>query len=554
MFRARTICDPRGGIGRACAAVLLLACPVGQSCAESLTYVLTPQFEQGVLKVEITWETGERTQSALRIAERWGQVENVPALLSEVTFSSGARRDGGVWVVSHRRRETIQCSYVVDPRRRAFDDWNRSYYPITTPDFFHGVGNAFLLVPYPAAGGPAEYETVLRWRLPAGMEAVCSWGAGRTVGARLAPSSLSHSSYLAGRLAVRSAQAGARTVTAALVERFSFSPEDFLAQTMRIIDTQVAFMGEAQFPDFVVTVIPVGPDLRAGESRIAGSGLFNSFVLYLAPRSRINDALQHLFAHELFHYWNGRILEPESPERLVYWFTEGLTDYYALRILYESGVWSAATYVKWVNRHLRDYALNPAARARNADIERDYWKLRDTVGEAPYQRGLALGLRWHRLARDQGVADGLDRLFRALVARGRTGFKLTNMAIRAAGVRELGAWWGPEFDRYVEQAELVDVPPRALAPGIEGVASDVFEYQLGFDRTRSLPERRVRGLIAGSAAEKAGVREGDELLEWDIPADADQQVRLTVRRTGSTHKIRYLPRGESRRAMQFRVQ
>lgn len=555
--------NPRGGFlhsaisivhsPRAALALVLVALLAHSAPAETLTYVLTPRFEQGVLRVELLWETEGRTHSVLGIAERVGPVQNVPGLLRNV-FVEGAqaRRDGALWMLSHARGARIRCTYEVAPPASAFEQWNYTHLPITTPTFFHGLGSAFLLTPQKASGMPAEYRTILRWQLPAGQDAVCSWGPGRSIGQPLQVDDLRTSVYLAGRIRTKRIEDDGRRIVVALGGDPGFSLDAFAQLTTGIIAEQCAFMAEKSFPEFVVTAIPVGPELRAGESRLAGSGLYNSFALFAAPGTALDDAVEHLFAHELFHYWNGRLLAAEQPERLVYWFVEGLTDYYALRILHESGRWDAATYAKWVNRHFREYAVNPAQNATNDEIERDYWTQRDTVGEVAYQRGLMLGLRWHKMARERGVREGLDRLLHTLVNRGRAGaFVLSNRGIRRAGVELLGAWFGPEFDKFVTGAATVDIPPDALLPALEGRFRDVYAMELGFDRDRTLRTRTVRGLVRGSAAERAGVRERDELLGWSVPADSDTQVILQIQRDSTTETIRYLPRGAKHSVLQF---
>jgi len=520
---------------------------------ETLTYVLTPQFERGRLRVELSWETGQRRRSTLRVASRWGRIDDVTQFLHGLVFSGGtARQDGPMWILTHTPGANVSCTYEVYAGRRAFDDWDYTHHPLTTPEFFHGMGNAFLLAPNPGDDAPEEYEVVLRWQLPAGFKAACSWGVGRSVGARLKAGDIRQSVYLAGRLATHTMPQEGRSVTVAMVDAFGFTPEQLAQMTTAIIKQQCTFMDERAFPDFVATAIPVGQPLKPGDSRLAGSGLYNSFALCLAPQSKLSDAVEHLFAHELFHYWNGRLLAAADPERLVCWFTEGLTDYYALRVLFESGRWDAATYARWINKHVREYHLNPAIHASNEDINRDYWNQRDTVGEVAYQRGLMLGLRWHKLARQNDVPDGLDRLFQTLVRRGRErGLKLTNAAIRDAGVELLGAWFGPEFDRYINQAATVELPADVLAPKLVGKSTDVYTFELGFDRASSLKDKKVRGLVRGSAAQAAGLRERDLLAGWSIPADPDQPVRLQVQRGGETQTIEYYPRGRKASVTQF---
>ena len=536
------------------AAVVALWLAGVASATETVTYILRPMPQAGRLEVELSWKTKGRERSALGVSKRWGAIDNVPRLLSNVRFEgASARRDGPRWLLKHRRGATVNCWYEVDPRRRAFD-WRNTHTPITTPTFFHGMGNAFLLVPRPAQGESDEYEVILRWQLPDGWKAACSWaGTGRSVGARIKADDLRHSVYLAGELVTRTVQDEGRTVTVAMVDAFDFSADGFARMASTIIRHECEFMDEKQFPPFVVTAIPVGQALRKGESRLSGAGLYDSFALFVAPKSTLNDAVEHLFAHELFHFWNGRMLAAAEPERLLYWFVEGFTDYYALRILYESGQWDAERYAKWINRHIREYHRNPAIHAPNEDIAARFWTERDTVGEVAYQRGLLLGLRWHRLARDQGVSDGLDRLFKALVERARQGaFELTNEAIRTNGVSRLGPWFGPEFDRFVVKAETVPVPEDALRPHLVGQIQPTYEYELGFDRDESLAVKRVSGLVPGSAAAKAGLREGDVLASYHIYGDPNKKIELHIRRGKLTKTIRYYPRAARQDVLQFR--
>lgn len=522
--------------------------------AESLRYELTPVPDQHQLQVELEWTTQDRTGSALCLASSWGRISDVPALIRSLRVDGGALRkqENACWVITHHAGATLRVAYVVDP---GFGElgWDQVHFPVTTKSLFQGIAATFLLTPRPGAGGaPAEYEVVVRWRLPEKWSAACSFGGGPTVGARLTADALRHSAFLAGRIDLRhQSPAGGGEITVAMPERFDFNIGRFAEFATRIIAAQARFMEDDAFPAFVVLAIPVG-EQAPDQTRLSGQGLHHSFVLWTSPGAKLTDATEHLFAHELFHHWNGQVLRAAEPTGEVLWFTEGFTDYYALRILFESGQWDAATYARWVNRHLRAYHANPARNVSNAQIAEKYWEERDTVGEVPYQRGLLLGLRWHRQAEEHGVTDGLDRLFRALVARGRTSeFKVSNAEIRKLGAELLGDWFTAEFDRYVHEAQTVDVPSHALAPALDGRLQFIYEYELGFERAASLRAQRIQGLKDGSAAEKAGLREGDSVVGWKIEVDPDQKVILQILRADRVQRISYYPRGERRKLLQF---
>lgn len=538
---------------RTALSISFLVCLAADAAAEQIRYVLTPQPAAGRLKVELNWDTKGRKQSSLAFLEHWGSVNNIASLSKNVAFKGvQARQDGRRWRIDHGQNKTIECTYEIECDQNI--EWDRTFYPVITNDYFHGIGAVFLLAPELPKTGPQELDVLVRWNLPPEWKnAVCSLGEGKHVGASISVSDLQHSVYLAGDIVTHTDTVLERSVTVAIRDRFGFNIDEFADMAAKIARQQREFMADDQFPPFLVTAIPVGDAMPEGSSSQQGTGLYNSFAAFMAPKAKINDAMEHLFAHELFHHWNGRILDRDPPEELVYWFSEGFTDYYALRILYESKQWDAKTYCKWINRHLAEYARNPARNAGNDEIKSGFWSQRKTVGEVAYQRGLLLALRWNKMAKDHSVLDGVDKLFKGLVNRAiKTGFKLSNDKIRAAGVELLGGWFGPEFDHFVVRAETVDVSADALAPDFKAEKQTVYEYALGFDDKKSFAERHVRGLVIGSPAEKAGLREGDELAGWSVFGTPDRKTELRVKRDNKVTKIEYFPRGRGIEVLQFK--
>ncbi len=81
-------------------------------------------------------------------------------------------------------------------------------------------------------------------------------------------------------------------------------------------------------------------------------------------------------------------------------------------------------------------------------------------------------------------------------------------------------------------------------------------YELGFEpAVLTESPRRVRGLVPGSAAQAAGLREGDIILK-PVPQDQIQGeetglLTLSIRRGDESTEITYLPRGEPVEAWQW---
>lgn len=163
-----------------------------------------------------------------------------------------------------------------------------------------------------------------------------------------------------------------------------------------------------------------------------------------------------------------------------------------------------------------------------------------------------LALRWHARARREGVEEGFDRLFRAMVERAAAkGERAGNTNIRAAGVHLLGPWFAEEFDRFVVAGELVELPSDALGEDIVGRETEVATYDPGFDTQRSAAEKRVVDLRPGGPADRAGLREGDVIAGMSLVNQADVEATVDVQRDGQRVTIRYFPRSAPKRLMQF---
>ena len=96
----------------------------------------------------------------------------------------------------------------------------------------------------------------------------------------------------------------------------------------------------------------------------------------------------------------------------------------------------------------------------------------------------------------------------------------------------------------------------AFGPCFERTTKPMRRYELGFDTAvLAEPKRIVRGLVAGSAAEQAGLQNGDEIVvpvpQDGIQGNQTEVLKLKIRRNGETSDITYLPRGETVEAYQW---
>ena len=90
-------------------------------------------------------------------------------------------------------------------------------------------------------------------------------------------------------------------------------------------------------------------------------------------------------------------------------------------------------------------------------------------------------------------------------------------------------------------------PSSAFAPCFAAVPDPQPAFDLGFARSSLNDDASVRELRAGSNAARAGLRDGDKVLDYtdlkELTADPAARMTLRVRRANAERTITYLPRG-----------
>jgi predicted metalloprotease with PDZ domain len=150
----------------------------------------------------------------------------------------------------------------------------------------------------------------------------------------------------------------------------------------------------------------------------------------------------------------------------------------------------------------------------------------------------------------------LDDLLLAAVEHRRQGQAVTHDYWVGLLRAELGEA-GPQGLEAMLNGALMLPGSSAFGACFERTTAPLRRYELGFEPA-ALTEspRLVRGLIAGSAAEVAGVRDGDEIMkpvgQDGLQGDQTGMLSLSLKRGDAVFEITYLPRGETVEAWQWR--
>lgn len=452
--------------------------------------------------------------------------------------------------VLHPPRGTVTIAWDLIEYGNAPLDHNRFYQPLLRPEYALFFGHGAWVLPSFHAQQPLRAAIALHG-LPRGWTAVSSFGTlargerTRWLAERIVPDTLRHAVFAFGDFRLRRIDLAGQPMWMAIRGKFAFDDAEFFNRTAALVRTQRAFFGDSSFPHFLITLLP--NEVARGSS--GGTGVHQAFAMHASADFQVPGTdFEFLIGHENLHTWipsrfgsmNSR--EGIDDEALRYWFSEGFTNFLTHRLLLASGQWSLAQYARAVSQVIRNYELSDARQRDNAAVKTQFFTDR-AVGELPYQRGELLALRWDAQLRARGhtLAGVLRNL---LLPPGPQPSRppLATERLLDALTRVLGPGPRADVQRVVEQAGPIDYDAALLGPCFVIEPVQHARWALGFDGERSFRERRVTGLVAGSAAQRAGLREGDVLRAYSVYfGDVDRDAELTVERDGALTEIRFRP-------------
>ncbi|KAJ5614559.1 hypothetical protein N7528_008213 [Penicillium herquei] len=263
------------------------------------------------------------------------------------------------------------------------------------------------------------------------------------------------------------------------------------------------------------------------------TGFFDSYVLEFDDKISEEDdsELQSVFTHEMVHSF---AVVTESREWTTSWYVEGIAEIYSYMLPYRFGLCDKGYLERVCNILLRTYFTSPLINMEIHESEKIFftnYRLRAMTG---------------RLGPDEN--GPMDDIVIKLAARAKNGENITNQQ----WLDSIYPYFGTEVADKELQAMLDGSYLDLSQTFVFGPAMPLHDIkqavlQFGFDKT-SMNKRVVSGLVTGSAADKAGLRDGDHILtnsRASISADLENSpFSLTVKQEGKPKLIEYLPHAE----------
>jgi predicted metalloprotease with PDZ domain len=248
----------------------------------------------------------------------------------------------------------------------------------------------------------------------------------------------------------------------------------------------------------------------------------------------------------MFHTFQPYISVPAGKESS--WFAEGLAVLYEGKLPLRYGLITPEAFLKNLNFTASRYYSDVMARLPNSEIAAQFWE--DTrIRTLAYDRAMLYFAVVDDAVRKKSHGKrSLEDLQLQMLALEKRGKALSNSDWESVLRAQLGEGAVTQFRESL--AGQMPIPASdAFGPCFARTTAYVRRYELGFSPgVLTEPKRIVRGLIPGSAAESAGLQNGDEIIhpvpQDEIQGNQSEWLKLDIRRDGKEIPLTYLPRGQ----------
>lgn len=373
-------------------------------------------------------------------------IENAQTYIRDVRAQVSGRpvtveRTPAGWKITHKPDQAVTVTYRLPPSGPMQMDAGTpgQFRPLVRTGLLHLIGTTALLLPVGRSGSDPVQLAIDATRVADDDHFVSSFGAGAYLrNIRSTRRQITSALYLGGAIALSLHDTPKGKVAVAYSGMLpTLRADELRSDALAIVAAERGFFDDGQ-PWYLVSVhggVRNGSPITLG----GGTGLTNSFAMFVAedldfsnPEHR--EQFRWVLAHEYFHQWNGLTLRvasrPGSDEddTSVYWFSEGVTEFYTMRLLTRAGLQSPSRSLDILNNKFMRYGTNSKRTASAEAAGHLFWTDRDGE-QIPYLRGyLAAWYADLAAKRSEGGNQGMDASIKVLVARAKAepSFRLGN--------------------------------------------------------------------------------------------------------------------------------
>jgi len=499
----------------------------------SIYYTITPLFGNKAPAIKVTADIrGDiKDQLVVDLPCRWASGEYVEQL-KEVKVDNFSYRIisnnelcNQLIIATPKSTDRVIINYEIHQKK---GDPAEVHEAIIRTDLVHSVGYGIFAIPSDAE----ETDKIsfnIEWKeMPNKWKTISSYGTAKLLNFTAKAQELLHAIYAAGNLRIYQIVDNKNPVFLSLYGSFDVKDNSIVASLQEIVKTQRSFFNDHDFPYYAISLIE-GNDPNS----MGGTRLYDSFAAYL-PKGMNHTDYYILFAHEHLHNWIGGKISNNERGSLDYWWSEGFTDYYARVLALRSGGISLEEFIDECNQILRNYYLSPVINQPNTRIKNSFWK-NENIQKLPYARGFVFAVYLNSLIKLHDDTKSVDNIILDLfkIAKQQPfsvkSFKEIAKNYTFQGVKQ-------EISKFIDQGKTIDLTVAASILPLEKIKMG--PYQRGFDRDKILKNKIIHNINPNSNAYKAGLRNGDKVVEFSFPKGSDPDQIATITTTDKVFKFR----------------
>lgn len=511
-----------------------------QAQAVNLEYQVERQ-DSSALRITVSFDGASTGKTQLHLPDNYsGQPQlykafsQVNSLSDQTTVEKTEKPD--TYLITYTPGTKVAVSYILSQGWQGPLKYPYFYRPIIQKNLFYFEGYAGLA--YPDVANPDHIICKFSYK---GFEADAFIGNSLFANkssweGTISLDDLMNSIFCAGNFRHKTISLGKQKLTIAVTGQYGFSDDMLFSSVTKIITDERKFWNDQGSPFYFTLLMPTDDKDHYG-----GTAYTNSFSIFQSPDVTLTGGTLQTISHEYFHTWLGRSLKMPAPQESFKWFSEGFTDYYSLKILFAAGIITKADYEKQLNLKVRIYYLSAKFNTGSDEIVGKYWKS-DDWRLLSYGRGLAIALMLDTKIIGNKTGS-LDDLMRLLYQKSKPGLQFSKKLFDSVVVQFadkdalLAVNKANEGINDLLTSELLK--NKIFPMSMKTVSKS---YDVGFDISQSKKSGKITGLMAGSSAAMAGVKENMKFLSFSYKSGSPEPATVViVDEAGVKRAVSYTP-------------
>lgn len=322
----------------------------------------------------------------------------------------------------------------------------------------------------------------------------------------------------------------------AIYGKYELSDQEICKSLENIITSQRNFFNDHNFPTYGISLMQY-PEPTPNSNYLAGSGYSNFFDLCVSEKSSLLD-FNLICCHEHFHTWNGQKIM-SSHDELLYWFSEGFTEYYTLISALRAGILNYKQFIEQINKSLALYYTSDVINAPNKRIKDEFW-LNSSISRLPYNRGLVFAILLnYKIKKATYNRYCLDDFMKDLFAHCQaTNEKVTVPLLDRLIKRYILSGIYNDIVNYIDNGQTIWLD-NGMIDNVGFFIRPIGTYNLGFDFDYLKKNRIISNVNVNSNAYKAGLRNGQKVNAWSLWSEPFKECSVTV----NNQEIKFFPQG-----------